>query len=102
MIDHILEVKCCLGEIEQSFYKSIKTVLFSPFREHQISDTGTYTCVATSSSGETSWSAVLDVTGEFFVNYFNRRNLEPVLVISSLSDNKLKRKQDFKLIDCKN
>ncbi|XP_021567653.1 roundabout homolog 2, partial [Carlito syrichta] len=26
------------------------------------SDTGTYTCVATSSSGETSWSAVLDVT----------------------------------------
>ncbi|NP_115289.2 roundabout homolog 2 isoform 1 precursor [Rattus norvegicus] len=28
----------------------------------RISDTGTYTCVATSSSGETSWSAVLDVT----------------------------------------
>ncbi|KAM5124848.1 LOW QUALITY PROTEIN: roundabout homolog 2-like [Callospermophilus lateralis] len=28
----------------------------------QISDTGTYTCVATSSRGETSWSAVLDVT----------------------------------------
>ncbi|KAM7132302.1 roundabout homolog 2 isoform 3-T3 [Molossus nigricans] len=27
----------------------------------RISDTGTYTCVATSSSGETSWSAVLDV-----------------------------------------
>ncbi|KAK2509455.1 hypothetical protein MC885_012191, partial [Smutsia gigantea] len=27
-----------------------------------ISDTGTYTCVATSSSGETSWSAVLEVT----------------------------------------
>ncbi|XP_040836565.1 roundabout homolog 2 isoform X1 [Ochotona curzoniae] len=26
------------------------------------SDTGTYTCVATSSSGETSWSAVLEVT----------------------------------------
>lgn len=58
--------------------------------------------MATSSSGETSWSAVLDVTGEFFVNYFNRRNLEPVLVTSSLSDNKLKRKQDFKFIDCKN
>lgn len=45
---------------------------------------------------------MLDVTGEFFVNYFNRRNLEPVLVISSLSDNKLKREQDFKFIDCKN
>nr|XP_014436007.1 roundabout homolog 2 isoform X16 [Pelodiscus sinensis] len=28
----------------------------------RISDTGTYTCVATSSSGETSWSAVLEVT----------------------------------------
>ncbi|XP_074155871.1 roundabout homolog 2 isoform X1 [Sminthopsis crassicaudata] len=28
----------------------------------RVSDTGTYTCVATSSSGETSWSAVLDVT----------------------------------------
>uniref|UniRef100_A0A8V0XNK1 Roundabout guidance receptor 2 n=1 Tax=Gallus gallus TaxID=9031 RepID=A0A8V0XNK1_CHICK len=28
----------------------------------RLSDTGTYTCVATSSSGETSWSAVLDVT----------------------------------------
>ncbi|XP_070108361.1 roundabout homolog 2 isoform X18 [Equus przewalskii] len=28
----------------------------------RISDTGTYTCVATSSSGETSWSAVLGVT----------------------------------------
>ncbi|XP_047650477.1 roundabout homolog 2 isoform X4 [Phacochoerus africanus] len=28
----------------------------------RISDSGTYTCVATSSSGETSWSAVLDVT----------------------------------------
>ncbi|XP_060028118.1 roundabout homolog 2 isoform X11 [Erinaceus europaeus] len=28
----------------------------------RISDTGTYTCVATSPSGETSWSAVLDVT----------------------------------------
>nr|XP_056714894.1 roundabout homolog 2 isoform X2 [Euleptes europaea] len=28
----------------------------------RISDMGTYTCVATSSSGETSWSAVLDVT----------------------------------------
>ncbi|XP_061050012.1 roundabout homolog 2 isoform X3 [Eubalaena glacialis] len=28
----------------------------------RISDTGTYTCVAASSSGETSWSAVLDVT----------------------------------------
>ncbi|XP_026642666.1 roundabout homolog 2 isoform X9 [Microtus ochrogaster] len=28
----------------------------------RISDTGTYTCVVTSSSGETSWSAVLDVT----------------------------------------
>ncbi|XP_033624028.1 roundabout homolog 2 isoform X6 [Fukomys damarensis] len=28
----------------------------------RISDTGTYTCVATSSSGETAWSAVLDVT----------------------------------------
>lgn len=44
---------------------------------------------------------MLDVTGEFIVNYFNRRNLEPVLVISSLSDNKL-REQDFKFIDCKN
>ncbi|XP_039711043.1 roundabout homolog 2 isoform X3 [Pteropus medius] len=31
-------------------------------RNLRISDTGTYTCVATSSSGETSWSAVLDVT----------------------------------------
>ncbi|XP_074455623.1 roundabout homolog 2 isoform X14 [Larus michahellis] len=28
----------------------------------RLSDTGTYTCVATSSSGETSWSAVLEVT----------------------------------------
>ncbi|EHB00918.1 Roundabout-like protein 2 [Heterocephalus glaber] len=28
----------------------------------RISDMGTYTCVATSSSGETAWSAVLDVT----------------------------------------
>ncbi|XP_075372705.1 roundabout homolog 2 isoform X6 [Mycteria americana] len=28
----------------------------------RMSDTGTYTCVATSSSGETSWSAVLEVT----------------------------------------
>ncbi|XP_030060096.1 roundabout homolog 2 isoform X8 [Microcaecilia unicolor] len=28
----------------------------------QASDSGTYTCVATSSSGETSWSAVLEVT----------------------------------------
>ncbi|XP_053825422.1 roundabout homolog 2 [Vidua macroura] len=28
----------------------------------RLADTGTYTCVATSSSGETSWSAVLEVT----------------------------------------
>ncbi|XP_023579891.1 roundabout homolog 2 [Octodon degus] len=31
-------------------------------RNLRISDSGTYTCVATSSSGETAWSAVLDVT----------------------------------------
>nr|XP_060626513.1 roundabout homolog 2 isoform X11 [Anolis sagrei ordinatus] len=35
------------------------TLQIKPLR---MSDTGTYTCVATSSSGETSWSAVLDVT----------------------------------------
>lgn len=29
----------------------------------QLSDMGLYTCVATSSSGETSWSAYLDVRG---------------------------------------
>lgn len=31
----------------------------------KLSDTGLYTCVATSSSGETSWSAFLDVRGQF-------------------------------------
>lgn len=31
----------------------------------QLSDSGLYTCLATSSSGETSWSAFLDVRGSF-------------------------------------
>lgn len=34
------------------------------FAPHQLSDSGIYTCVATSSSGETSWSAFLEVKGE--------------------------------------
>lgn len=33
-------------------------------RVFQLSDSGIYTCVATSSSGETSWSAFLEVKGE--------------------------------------
>lgn len=44
----------------------------------QLSDSGIYTCVATSSSGETSWSAFLEVKGTawhndsmyFMYNYF--------------------------------
>lgn len=35
--------------------------MYSPV--HQLSDSGIYTCVATSSSGETSWSAFLEVKG---------------------------------------
>ncbi|CDR06996.1 unnamed protein product [Oncorhynchus mykiss] len=35
--------------------------LFVPLCPPQLSDSGLYTCVATSSSGETSWSAFLDV-----------------------------------------
>lgn len=33
------------------------------FDLNQLSDSGIYTCVATSSSGETSWSAFLEVKG---------------------------------------
>lgn len=41
------------------FYSSI--YMYSAPR--QLSDSGIYTCVATSSSGETSWSAFLEVKG---------------------------------------
>lgn len=35
---------------------------------YQLSDSGIYTCVAASSSGETSWSAFLDVKGTSYNN----------------------------------
>ncbi|XP_053163008.1 roundabout homolog 2 isoform X10 [Hemicordylus capensis] len=48
-----------LGRDPRTSIQDQGTLQIKPLR---ISDTGTYTCVATSSSGETSWSAVLDVT----------------------------------------
>nr|XP_034971680.1 roundabout homolog 2 isoform X16 [Zootoca vivipara] len=48
-----------LGRDPRASMQDQGTLQIKPLR---ISDTGTYTCVATSSSGETSWSAVLDVT----------------------------------------
>uniref|UniRef100_A0A8D2L3E6 Roundabout guidance receptor 2 n=1 Tax=Varanus komodoensis TaxID=61221 RepID=A0A8D2L3E6_VARKO len=48
-----------LGRDPRTSMQDQGTLQIKPLR---ISDTGTYTCVATSSSGETSWSAVLDVT----------------------------------------
>ncbi|XP_066478489.1 roundabout homolog 2 isoform X3 [Tiliqua scincoides] len=47
-----------LGRDPRTSIQDQGTLQIKPLR---ISDTGTYTCVATSSSGETSWSAVLDV-----------------------------------------
>lgn len=62
------------GESIDFFYRIasiiIKVVTLNSFNNNvqfeillQLSDTGLYTCVATSSSGETSWSAYLDVRG---------------------------------------
>ncbi|XP_060090402.1 roundabout homolog 2 isoform X7 [Heteronotia binoei] len=48
-----------LGRDPRIFVQDQGSLQIKPLR---VSDTGTYTCVATSSSGETSWSAVLDVT----------------------------------------
>uniref|UniRef100_A0A8C6Y7H2 Roundabout guidance receptor 2 n=1 Tax=Naja naja TaxID=35670 RepID=A0A8C6Y7H2_NAJNA len=48
-----------LGRDPRTSIQDQGTLQIKPLR---ISDMGTYTCVATSSSGETSWSAVLDVT----------------------------------------
>uniref|UniRef100_A0A670Y509 Roundabout guidance receptor 2 n=1 Tax=Pseudonaja textilis TaxID=8673 RepID=A0A670Y509_PSETE len=48
-----------LGRDQRTSIQDQGTLQIKPLR---ISDMGTYTCVATSSSGETSWSAVLDVT----------------------------------------
>lgn len=41
----------------------------------QLSDSGIYTCVAASSSGETSWSAFLEVKGTPFDNKVNKRQV---------------------------
>ncbi|XP_062833215.1 roundabout homolog 2 isoform X12 [Anolis carolinensis] len=48
-----------LGRDPRASIQDQGTLQIKPLR---MSDIGTYTCVATSSSGETSWSAVLDVT----------------------------------------
>uniref|UniRef100_A0A4W3JZU2 Roundabout, axon guidance receptor, homolog 2 (Drosophila) n=1 Tax=Callorhinchus milii TaxID=7868 RepID=A0A4W3JZU2_CALMI len=45
-------------------------------RNLRLTDSGTYTCVATSSSGETSWSAVLDVRESGTGTVSVRTNLE--------------------------
>ncbi|XP_042312915.1 roundabout homolog 2 isoform X12 [Sceloporus undulatus] len=48
-----------LGRDPRTSIQDQGTLQIKPLR---MSDTGTYTCVVTSSSGETSWSAVLEVT----------------------------------------
>lgn len=50
-----------IAKSRQSFVEMAMTILKVSLP--QLSDVGLYTCVATSSSGETSWSAYLDVRG---------------------------------------
>lgn len=45
-----------------------------------MSDSGLYTCVATSSSGETSWSAFLDVRGLPQYKYYSCEKLHNAFI----------------------
>lgn len=60
---HFFLMKCEIIELFNWLVSVGCDCLFVPLCPPQLSDSGLYTCVATSSSGETSWSAFLDVRG---------------------------------------